>query len=147
MSDLTNRQRYERRKKERRMWYTIGRRVMYFSFVILSLLITLLILRIPSIISREHLHHIATVLVPIMLQCFFFGFLFALLFSKTGWSKYIFIDFLLNRLSLLVVTIGIALLVNIKLIPHEIRQYGYGIVAVGVVLMLMGRYFQSSPDD
>ncbi len=88
-------------------------------------------------------------LISMGVICLFFGSFSVVLFGRLGWSESILIDFLLNRLSIISIVVGL-ILAWFELNSTYLGGQSYFAIffIAGIILALLGMLFQSPlPDD
>lgn len=132
-----NEERIQKRVKERYLWSRVG----WVAFV---LGFGLAILSVLSSIFLDMPFNLFDKLIDISLFGIFLGVICLLLLSRLGWSKSKQIDFLLNRLSISLMIIGVMIgTVFSDIVPNS-ASYGPCLGFVGAILALFGMRFQSS---
>jgi|GEM_PF-6771928 len=130
--------RHYNRVKERHFWVKFG------IFLFLSGLFTIFLFT-----GFTFLGIIIFQLVSIGLTATFFGAFSFILFGRLGWSESMLIDFLLNRLSIILIIVGLGLMsLRLNSTIHFERNYYVFFFIAGTILALFGMLFRSPiPDD
>lgn len=130
--------RHYRRVKERHFWAHFGFISGVSGFVIILLATGLIFFGI-----------VTYSLISIGLVALFFGGFSVVLFGRLGWSESILIDFVLNRLSIISIIVGLILVWLELNSTYLSNQSCYMIFFIaGIILALLGMLFQSPvPDD
>ena len=130
--------RHYRRVKERHFWA-------HFGFIIGVSGLVIILLGTGFIFFDIVIYP----LISIGLIALFFGGFSVVLFGRVGWSESILIDFVLNRLSIISIIVGL-ILVWLKLNSTYLDDQSYYMIffIVGIILAILGMLFQSPvPDD
>jgi hypothetical protein len=80
------------------------------------------------------------ILVGISQYCISFGIVFAIVFGRLGWSEHAFVDFLLNRASIVFTVLGFILIVIGDIGYHSSTLIWAGCIigGVGIIFALVG---------
>lgn len=154
MTDF-NYKRYHRRLKERLIWYHLGITLAIASvsgFLIASVMIDSLRFYYddPCYLCTEE-----NALARVAIYSFLLSNLLAIILSRLAWSESIWIDFCLNRMSSILITLGFFLEVletlwvefdyPILLFLEDVSAYRQLYWAVGIIFWGVGLYFRSAP--
>lgn len=143
---FTARERFEKRQREKRFWFFLGKVMFVFSMSGLFVAISISFL-ITFKITSYSFYKIVDNLVSLSVPSLIFSVFCILVLSQLGWSKSIWIDLLLNRLSSILVIIGSSLSFFTGIISNEIIIYGQPILAIGIILWLLGLRFRSGKPE
>lgn len=142
MSNQLNQEIFQRRIRERHFWFRLGVYCLAIGVIVFVVsMISAFFDLLPFLFLKK--------LLNFGLYGIFLGIIFGLFFSRIGWSKSLWLDLLLNRLSLLLIVIGITLEMNIfqEIFYFQDIPYGYGVTILGIILGLLGMRFQSSTNE
>lgn len=134
MRDENKKERFQRRIKERRLWFRIGVLTLGVSTAIFMIAAIGFFLNLPF---NSVYYSLGISVIGIA-----FGVVCTVLFSRLGWSQSVVADLLYNRLSIMLILIGFGLELlmifpDIDYIPSA-SGYGFGFLGLGVVLALVG---------
>lgn len=134
MKDENEKERFQKRIKERRLWFRTGVLTLGVSIAIFVIAVIGFFLNLPFNSVYYSL--------GVSVSGIAFGVVCTVLFSRLGWSQSIMVDFLLNRLSIVLILVGFGLELltifpDINYFPKA-SGYGFGFLALGVVLALVG---------
>ena len=122
-------EKYRRRMQQRQVMAYLGK----WSFVVGFLLLAV------GLFSQYY------ILAAIGQYALYFGATSIVILSRIGWSKFVWIDFLFNQISIILILAGFGILFLYTAYGFSFFQLGISGVIGGIILAGLGMFFQTSP--
>lgn len=141
MHNNNSKKRYYRRIKERYLWVKLGWPFFVFGFFCIVISVLMVFFDIDFFVVK--------VVSSIGYGGIILGGFSMVLFGQLGWSESKSIDFLLNRLGVVLIITSQVFIVIQLILEHSfdtIQKYSF-VTIVGIVLILLGMFFHPPVDD